>query len=702
MSNAKNWIHKNCQFTTPPLPEDPGTAELTPEVEEPAPEPPEITEEPEQVTEDVVPEDVVPQEPLQLATLDEMINELQAMLETDLSAQPEPPPQDTKEAMDKEGFVFNVGKCDRAPVPQEKQVVAKQILSKYLSTGEVERTGDKVIDGIVQTELSLMGTQTTSSAPYPVMYPVTEKLASRRRFAELAGTAQVEELSARLEAIRETLRSVRQRGTEPERTRLRDPEELPPELISEYKNIQHEFYSIWSERENMRISRAEELGRIAKTDPSARVRLIEELDLKPRTFLDSNPKLEKGKKLNWSSFGLSLAPGTTAGLGKDMCPFRTKWCSKGCLSDSGQAERFSGTHKGELQLHARRRKTWLYMRQPEVFYPFLDDAIKKRSQESEKVGNKLCIRLNVLSDQPWEDLVHDYGEGPQSVIERNPNVNYYDYTKSPHRFLRYIMAKRGQAKWPPNYHLTLSLSEINLPLALWALENGGNVSAIFDTPANMSRTRAQDYRQLPQEAFGHPVVDGDIFDMRFLDHEYFSDPKVLTDPWIRERGVMNEETVKNVSNANAAGKGLIVGLRAKGIKFKDHLEAGKSQEREQKLPFGSKTGGLVLYSDDAGMDPTHRSYNHSLNKLNNPDVVAEMLAASESRRLEQKSGEQGARFIGIPTGVQSVVYPELIESLSKKFGSSFQQTLKNRVPTLFSGWKTEASTKWVFATCAFH
>jgi hypothetical protein len=156
---------------------------------------------------------------------------------------------------------------------------------------------------------------------------------------------------------------------------------------------------------------------------------------------------------------------------------------------------------------------------------------------------------------------------------------------------------------------------------------------------------------------------------------------------------MDEDTVGRVAAANSSGKGLVVGLRTKGVKFKRGLESGKAEERESGLPFGSVTGGLVLYSDDAGMDRTYRSYDPGRNRLNDPEVVADMLAASEARSVEQGKG--------VSPAIRRVVLPELTSSLGKRFGTSFQSYLRKRVPSLFSGQEKEASTEWLLSTCAF-
>lgn len=84
-----------------------------------------------------------------------------------------------------------------------------------------------------------------------------------------------------------------------------------------------------------------------------------------------------------------------------------------------------------------------------------------------------------------------------------PDVQFYDYTKSPRRMLAFV---RG--KLPANYHLTFSRSECNEPAALDTLSLGGNVAVVFDTKRGAA---------LPATWHGYPVIDGDGSDARFAD-----------------------------------------------------------------------------------------------------------------------------------------------------------------------------------------
>jgi hypothetical protein len=76
-------------------------------------------------------------------------------------------------------------------------------------------------------------------------------------------------------------------------------------------------------------------------------------------------------------------------------------------------------------------------------------------------------------------------------------------------------------KMPANYHLTFSRKENNQAMVELIAKMGGNVAVVFAD-------------KLPATYLGKPVIDGDETDLRFLD-----------------------------------GKGVIVGLKAKGKAKKD-------------------------------------------------------------------------------------------------------------------------------------
>jgi hypothetical protein len=115
--------------------------------------------------------------------------------------------------------------------------------------------------------------------------------------------------------------------------------------------------------------------------------------------------------------------------------------------------------------------------------------LKKEIENKRKRIQNLAVRLNVLSDLPWHNLID---------MESTPEVSYYDYTPNPSRMIQYL-----NGELPKNYHLTFSRKENNQAQVELILSMGGNVAVVFD--------------ELPKTYLGKEVVNGDETDLRFLD-----------------------------------------------------------------------------------------------------------------------------------------------------------------------------------------
>lgn len=207
----------------------------------------------------------------------------------------------------------------------------------------------------------------------------------------------------------------------------------------------------------------------------------------------NNTKIKKGEKLGWKTLGLSLAPHTISG--KNLCPHASEGCALACLNTAGMGV-FSNVQKARLE------KTKYLLENRADFLA----QLRKEIANAKKRIEKLAIRLNVLSDLPWHNLIE---------MEKTPDVSYYDYTPNPSRMIQYL-----KGELPSNYHLTFSRKENNQAHVELILAMGGNVAVVFD--------------KLPKTYLGKEVIDGDETDLRFLDK-----------------------------------KGVVVGLKAKGKAKKD-------------------------------------------------------------------------------------------------------------------------------------
>lgn len=201
--------------------------------------------------------------------------------------------------------------------------------------------------------------------------------------------------------------------------------------------------------------------------------------------IDANAKTVKGQKKGYKTAILYLAPADLSGY--EVCPMRSKGCTKACLNTAGRG-RMTKTQE------ARIRKTKMFMENRSEFMLLLEKEIETHIRRAVKNGFVPTVRLNGTSDIPWENIsyVGSDGKKHKSIIHRFPKIQFYDYTKRPSR-----------KNAPKNYHLTFSLAEDNDKLAKRAASNGMNIAVVFD--------------ELPDKFWSMKVVDGDDTDLRFKD-----------------------------------------------------------------------------------------------------------------------------------------------------------------------------------------
>jgi len=178
--------------------------------------------------------------------------------------------------------------------------------------------------------------------------------------------------------------------------------------------------------------------------------------------------------------------------GFQVCAHASAGCAAACLNTSGM-----GIYKNVQE--ARKRKTRLFFEARPEFLASLDHEIKCFAKLCAKLGKVAVVRLNGTSDLPWEKMT--------TIIQDNPLVQFYDYTKSFPRMMAFL---RGEM--PSNYHLTFSMSEVNFDKCLEVLKAGGNVAMVFD-----ARGMKKADREFPPHFLGYKIVDGDKHDLRFLD-----------------------------------------------------------------------------------------------------------------------------------------------------------------------------------------
>ncbi len=178
--------------------------------------------------------------------------------------------------------------------------------------------------------------------------------------------------------------------------------------------------------------------------------------------------------------------------GVELCPNRGD-CYKTCLFFSG----FGSTPSVRKARLARAR---LWKRDPERVIDRLYGEIPALNRKARQIGLKLAVRLNVFSDIAWE--------GRAYLMRDNPDVQFYDYTKSFERFQRSLT----DPAWPTNYDLTFSCNEdrgLDSKALQEMLRHGGRCTIV-------TREQGSDVFDWPAKMEPRKIVDGDEHDLTFL------------------------------------------------------------------------------------------------------------------------------------------------------------------------------------------
>jgi hypothetical protein len=200
-----------------------------------------------------------------------------------------------------------------------------------------------------------------------------------------------------------------------------------------------------------------------------------------------NPKILKGMKQGYMTYILHLAPADVSGY--NTCPKATAGCKAACLNTAGRGGMFKKGETTNVIQQARIRKTKMFFENREAFLAILEDDIRKAIKQAEKKGLIPVFRLNGTSDIAWEK----YG-----IIQKFPNVQFYDYTK--------ILGRKVNGL--TNYQLTFSAADGNDLDVRRAIKEGYNIATVFGIKKS---------QPMPETYEGMPVFNGDDSDLRFLD-----------------------------------------------------------------------------------------------------------------------------------------------------------------------------------------
>lgn len=265
--------------------------------------------------------------------------------------------------------------------------------------------------------------------------------------------------------------------------------------------------------------------------------------LKTETGVEGGDPVELPDGRGVEATGLSLAPAFQFG-NFNTCPNHQS-CKDSCLGKTSGGNFMFGGGKDLEEMKGPRlahlRNTLAMVHNPAEFIVRLHDQITSAKKKAAKNGNKLGVRLNVLSD------IHP--RVYKSLIEAHPDVDFYDYTKL------------DSNPVAPNHHLTYSSTGTSQPAGI-----NGNQESVDNPHQNWTRMRRRldtgsnvamaftHGSQLPESVYDHEtqrhykVVNGDDHDFRPLDAQPKGSPGVIV-------GLKNKKNVGKEQNAHVDSNG---------------------------------------------------------------------------------------------------------------------------------------------------
>jgi hypothetical protein len=250
--------------------------------------------------------------------------------------------------------------------------------------------------------------------------------------------------------------------------------------------------------------------------------------------------------------GLALAPAYQENGFGACSNFQS--CYKSCLGlTSGGNWMFGGGKdlnalKGPRLAHFK--NTMAMLGDPEAFAVKLYDEVEAAKYLAARNGNKLGVRLNVLSD--IAPRIH------APIINGHPDVDFYDYTKSDAKPIA------------PNHHYTysstgLSQPEIGVenPHQNWSrmrrkLDQGHNVAMPFSVKGRAGDDKLPKWLHDQESGKHYQVIDGDTHDYRPMDRvEQPADPAAPRNPGVIV-GLRNKAQNTHQATAAAQTQGFFV------------------------------------------------------------------------------------------------------------------------------------------------
>jgi hypothetical protein len=196
----------------------------------------------------------------------------------------------------------------------------------------------------------------------------------------------------------------------------------------------------------------------------------------------------KAYKYNELTYSLYLAPADVSGY--EVCPLRTKECTRACLHESGLNKIDVKANKINK---SRIAKTKLFFENRNFFMEWMIDEIRVAKEKAARQEQKFSVRLNNTSDLSPEQFVL----GDKNILEIFEDDQFFEYSKI---YNRIKLAKKYK-----NYDLTFSYSGSNKEECLNALNvDNTRVAVVFKD-------------KLPEKFWDFDVINGDEYDMRYYD-----------------------------------------------------------------------------------------------------------------------------------------------------------------------------------------
>lgn len=259
----------------------------------------------------------------------------------------------------------------------------------------------------------------------------------------------------------------------------------------------------------------------SNSNTDALLKSLRKINLLTPDFANTKMSKNNTKFSGYVSYILHLSPADIAHKELSRSGTLCPMASAGCKSACLNT---AGRGRFNSIQESRLRKTLYFILFRDNFMAHLEKEIFKLRIKAQKQGKQLVIRLNGTSDIQWESI--KLIQSKFNIFEQYLDVQFYDYTK---------IVKRLHKVLPTNYYLIFSQSETNESDARLALDLGFNVATVFDA--------------LPSHWLNAKVINGDEHDFRFLDQ----------------------------------GKGIVVGLKAKGKAKRDTSGFVKRSQCEMKV-----------------------------------------------------------------------------------------------------------------------